>query len=121
MCKVCCKKINKNHRALKCKTCNHKVHMYCNKISLQVYKKLKEDENSEVWMCISCSGDVFPFTNFDSDNTESSTNIQDLDIKLNDKDQKTLELISNLILENTDPENENNSFIQLGTQTIGSF
>ena len=110
LCNVCYKNINKNHRALKCKTCDHKVHIHCNKISPQTYQRLKEKENSEIWMCISCHNDVFPFRTLDSDSDESETNIQDLDVRLNQKDKKTLELISSLILENSDPDNENASF-----------
>ena len=113
ICNVCKLKL-KNIRSLKCKTCNHKVHIKCNKTSPLDYKKLKENESSETWMCISCKIEAFPFSNYNEDglpyDETNTSNIEEISIRLNDHDKKTLKLISNLISENTDPDIEEPSF-----------
>ena len=118
LCKVCDTRL-KNKRSLKCKTCDQKVHITCNKTSPQMYKKLKDNENSEVWMCISCMENAFPFYSLDADGLPNEDKnlhkLENLNVKLNENDKKTLELINNLISQNTDPNNEENPFCKYYT------
>ena len=113
LCIVCDLKI-KNKRSLKCRTCNHMVHIYCNKTSPQTYKKLKEHENCETWMCISCKVNTLPFANLDADGlpyeNDQTSKLDELNIRLNDRDKKTIDLINSLIAQNADPNNEEINF-----------
>ena len=113
LCKVCDQKI-KNKRSLKCKICDCIVHMTCNKTTPQLYKKLKDNENSEIWMCICCRTSAFPFSNLDADglpyDDDNVHKLENLNVRLNANDKKTLELINNLITQNTDPESEEKPF-----------
>ena len=52
-CKICNNPVVKNHEAVQCDKCQLWVHMKCNKINIQTYNKLKEEETA--WYCISCS------------------------------------------------------------------
>ena len=52
--------------------------MKCNKINVQTYNMLKEDEIA--WFCISCSKDAFPFS--DLNENEFYTTAQGKKIKV---------------------------------------
>ena len=69
----CCNPVAKNHKAMQCDKCQLWVHIKYNKINVQTYNLLKEDETT--WYCISCSKDLLPFSSLtDSD---FHTTIQD--------------------------------------------
>ena len=48
------------HKAIQCDKCQLWVHIKCNKINVQTYNFLIEDETT--WYCISCSKDLYPFS-----------------------------------------------------------
>ena len=58
-CKICNSTVAKNHKEIQCDKCQLCVHIKCNKINVQTYNLLKEDEI--MWYCKSCSKDFFPF------------------------------------------------------------
>ena len=66
-CKICNNPVAKNHKAVQCDKCQLWVHMKCNKINIQTYNMLKEDKT--VWYCISCSKDVFIFSELNGNDT----------------------------------------------------
>ena len=59
-CNICNNPVAKNHKAIQCDKCQLWVHITCNKINLQRYNLLIEDEST--WYCISCSKDLYPFS-----------------------------------------------------------
>ena len=59
-CKICWNPVVKNYKAIQCDKCQFWLHIKCNKINVQAYNLLKEDEAT--WYCISCSKDLFPFS-----------------------------------------------------------
>ena len=59
-CNICNNPVAKNHKAIQCDKCQLWVHIKCNKINVQTYKLLIEDETT--WYCISCSKDLYPFS-----------------------------------------------------------
>ena len=84
----------KNIRSLKCKTCHQTVHIKCNKTSPHDYKKLKENECSETWLCILCKTDAFPFSNYNEEGLPydemNTSNLEEISIRLSDHDKKHL-------------------------------
>ena len=59
-CKIRNNPVAKNRKAIQGDKCQLWVHIKCNKINVQTYNLLKEDEIT--WYCISRSNDVFPFS-----------------------------------------------------------
>ena len=51
-CNICNNPVAKNHKAIQCDKCQLWVHIKCNKINVQTYNLLIEDEST--WYCISC-------------------------------------------------------------------
>lgn len=132
-CGVCKRSVHGNHRYLICNICQLRVHIGCNFIPVSVYEELKLQNNTDTdtnntdttenteninFSCNTCFNKALPFghenyNDFYSTNylgLNHSSNIENLEITL-DKNTKTqIKQISQLILENTDPENENSGF-----------
>jgi len=117
-CKICCKNIRKNAKAICCSICHHKVHIDCNHINKKAYLSLIEPDNKEVFYCSPCQNSLMPFghesnqvfeqTNLLGLNQES--NLENHAVNISKDEQKTISHLSKIILENTDPNNENSSF-----------
>ena len=54
--KSCCQ----NHKAVKCDNCDLWIHIKCNKINVQTYNLLINDNT--VWYCLTCSKKLYPFS-----------------------------------------------------------
>ena len=118
ICEICQKIIRKNSKIVCCNICNQKVHIDCNHISKKIYETLIEPENNEVFYCSPCLNSLFPFGN-QSNQTFNQTNVMGLNtetnlenhaFKINKIEQKTINHLSKLILENTNPNNESINF-----------
>ena len=63
-CGICKKIVNKNQKAINCSVCSEWVHIKCNRVSVNEYEKLVEEE-SIPWQCILCHiedmASKFPF------------------------------------------------------------
>ena len=120
-CSVCSKSVRKNDRAVFCDVCNFWVHIKCNNITPSEYKNLKWQDNTESFICISSLKENLPFS-FISDECLKLTaqnglniddsNLENINFTLNRNEKKTIKQITNLIIENSDPENENSKFCQ---------
>ena len=56
-CGICNKNIAEGHRAIRCDTCNYKVHIKCNNTDANTYKKVKDDPQT----CLKCKEENIPF------------------------------------------------------------
>ena len=117
-CSVCQKCVKTNDRALCCDICEKWVHIKCNEITPAKYKELQNYEDSEPFICIACIRSELPFG---FENNEclkltmekglgSESNLENINFNISRNERKTINQISQLIIENTDPENENNDF-----------
>ena len=70
-CKICNNPVAKKHKAVQYDKCQLWVHRKYNKINIQTYTMLKEDETT--WYCISCSKDVFLFSDLNDNEFHTST------------------------------------------------
>ena len=61
LCEICCNSVAKNEKPIQCDKCQLQAHIKCNKMNVQTYKVLIEDETT--WYCNSCYKDLFPFSN----------------------------------------------------------
>ena len=52
-CGICLNPVAKNHKAVKCDNCDLWIHIKCNKINVQTYNLLINDNT--VWYCLTCS------------------------------------------------------------------
>ena len=59
-CGICLNIVAKNHKAVKCDSCELWIHIKCNKINVQAYNLLINDNT--VWYCLTCSKKLFPFS-----------------------------------------------------------
>ena len=59
-CKISEKPVAKNHQAIQCDSCNHWIHIKCNKIKLETYKHL-QSSIAELY-CIKCFANIIPFS-----------------------------------------------------------
>ena len=114
-CGVCKKAVAINHRAIQCDVCKFWIHIKCNNVTPPKYEEYKDDDDP--WLCINCIKASLPFGELDNKlfylnqqgiSTQSNLNKMSFSIKPNDK--KLIKQITNLIIENTDPENENSKF-----------
>jgi len=70
-CGICSKNVNNNQRAIKCVKCKFKIHLKCNEISDEDYKRIGESCSSSLsllakdWSCLRClvisNSELFPF------------------------------------------------------------
>ena len=58
-CSSCHKNVNKNHRAILCDICDQWIHLKCNLLNRNDYKKLQNDPSP--FFCLPCSSTIFPF------------------------------------------------------------
>ena len=117
-CSICQKKVRENAKAVLCDICEKWVHIGCNYVSKQSYEFFEKSDDSETFYCSSCLNVVIPFGN-ESDQTFSQTNViglnnesdlENLSVFINKNEQKLINQISNLILENADPDSQNANF-----------
>ena len=116
-CSICLHSVNKNHRAILCDICNLWVHIGCSYISPNRYKayqqenEIESDKNNPFY-CNRCIKDLLAFGN-ETDNSfhltntlgiNSESNLHDLNITLDQTEKRKVKQISELILENADPE-----------------
>lgn len=125
-CGVCKRSVHGNHRFILCDICHLRVHIGCNFISISTYEELRaQRDNNDIpnnektkFHCSSCLNNEVPFGN-QNNNIFHSTNslghnhdshIENIEISLDKATKNQIKQISQLILENTDPENENTNF-----------
>ena len=64
-CGICKKSVAKNHRAIQCDNCDSWIHIKCQYLDSNDYKKFQND-SSRTFLCIPCKSDLFPFTNLNN-------------------------------------------------------
>ena len=62
-CSICYKNVNANHRAVFCDACKYWVHCGCNYLTKHDYDRLKKEDESINWFCLSCIKDNIPYSN----------------------------------------------------------
>ena len=77
-CGICEKPVAKNHKAIQCDKCKLWVHIKCNKINVQTYNLLINDEST--WYCLKCVQTIFPFSEVNKEEFHST--IQGKKIKM---------------------------------------
>ena len=117
-CSICQKNVRGNAKAVCCDLCDQWVHINCNFITPKIYDELMDPENNDSFYCNKCINKELPF-GLQTDETFNQTNIlglnnesnlENLTFKLSKNEKKSINHISNLILENNDPNNENSNF-----------
>jgi len=117
-CSICNLHVRGNAKAVCCDICDKWVHIGCNNISNLKYTELSEPDNNESFVCLSCMNSALPFGK-ENDKTFTQTNtlglnrnshIDDLNFKLSNFEKKSMNYLSNLILQNNDPNNQNSNF-----------
>ena len=103
-CGKCKKPVAINHRAIQCDVCNFWTHIKCDNVSTTNYNVLMDEGNKTKWICNSCINTTLPC----ADATQS--NLKNINFTINPTDKNLIKEITNLIIENTDPENSNTNF-----------
>ena len=114
-CSICNSQVRGNSKAVCCDVCDQWVHISCNSISSKLYEKLMEPDNNDTFICNKC---ILPFcSQTDEESVQTNvlglnnkSNVKNFGFKLNKNEKKSINHISNLILENNDPGNENSNF-----------
>ena len=118
-CGLCNKPVGSNHRSIQCDVCNFWVHIKCNNISPSKYDELvnQKENDKEPWICINCINSNLPFGQnsnkifyLNQNGIATESNLEEIRFSLSRNDKELAKQISNLIIENTDPENENTNF-----------
>ena len=124
-CGICKKAVANNQKAIECDICHFWVHCKCNFVPISEYNDLMDDANNNLinekdkkkWICITCINNNISLGNLDdkefylhSKGINSDCNLENITFNLSDNDKKLTEMISKLIIENTDPENTNSNF-----------
>ena len=65
-CNVCCRKVQKRHKAIQCDICQNWVHIKCNFLDEKTYKKLQT--SSDPWYCLTCLKSILPFSTITNEN-----------------------------------------------------
>ena len=114
-CGLCYKAVANNHRSIQCDICDLWIHIKCNNISPSKYEELMSD--SEPWICIKCINSHLPFGQcndkifyINQDGVSTESNLENLKFSTNKNDKQLKKQICDLIIENTDPQNENKNF-----------
>ena len=63
-CRACKRTIAKNHRKLKCTTCNYRIHIKCNKTEPNDYNN---SPNKLIQTCLKCLEESIPFHTLDDE------------------------------------------------------
>ena len=116
-CGLCHKPVAKNHRSVQCDVCKFWIHIKCNNIPPSVYNNELIDDNKNPWICLKCINEALPFSEYDNKSfflTQKGitieNNLEILDLSMSTKDKNIMKKISNLIIENTNPDNKNSKF-----------
>ena len=116
-CGVCEKAVAETHNALQCDICDKWVHIKCNFVSKDLYNSyIHENEGDKSkWICINCINSNLPFSTLNEKsfylNSRGIHNDCDLDkfnFSLDPSDKQITDQISKMIIESTDPDNNNN-------------
>ena len=114
-CGICKKAVGNNHRAIQCDVCKFWVHIKCNNISPPTYQEYIGDDDP--WICINCIKTTLPFGNLDNklfyinqQGVATQSNLDNIRFTINPADKNLINQITNLIIENTDPDNPNSKF-----------
>ena len=114
-CGICNKSVASNHRAIQCETCKFWIHIKCNNISPPQYTKYMSDDDP--WICAKCIKTNLPFSEIDNklfylnqQGISTQSNIEKIKLSIKPADKNLINQITNLIIENTNPENENRKF-----------
>ena len=118
-CGLCNRPVGSNHRSIQCDVCNFWVHIKCNNISPSKYDELvnQNENDKEPWICINCINSNLPFGQnsnkifyLNQNVIATESNLEEIRFSLSRNDKELAKQIYNLIIENTDPENENTNF-----------
>ena len=60
-CRICHKRVAKNHNAVCCNVCNQWVHISCNNINRYTYSKLQKELQAP-WYCKKCIKNTIPYS-----------------------------------------------------------
>ena len=114
-CGLCYKAVGDNHRSIQCDVCDLWIHIKCNNISPSKYEELIGDK--EPWICIKCINSYLPFGQcndkifyINQEGVSTESNLENLKFSTNQNDKQLKKNICDLIIENTDPQNENKNF-----------
>ena len=122
-CSVCKKCVKTSDRAVLCGYCEKWVHIKCNQITPAQYNDLQHEKDTEPFLCITCIKSELPF-GFENNESLKLTmekglnihsNLEHIDFNIKRNERKTINQISQLIIENTDPENQNSGFCKYYT------
>ena len=69
-CGICEKPVAKNHKATQCNKCKLWVQIKCNKINVQKYNLLINNEST--WYCLKCVRTVFSFSELNKEEFHST-------------------------------------------------
>ena len=61
LCRVCCKEVKDNHRAISCDACDTWSHLKCSDVSIKLYNHLTHLSNFK-WTCTKCRDNEEPIT-----------------------------------------------------------
>ena len=124
-CSICKKNVRGNAKAVCCDICDNWVHIKCNSITHQRYAELTEPDNDVTFYCNTCINTEMPFGSVSNDsfiqtnilglNNENDSNLENLNFKLSKNEKQSISHLSNLILQNNDPNNENTNFCKYYT------
>jgi len=141
-CGVCKKAVAKTHNALLCGNCENWVHIKCNSVSKDLYNSYKNQDVltngilQSKWICINCINSNLPFSHvnnkefiFNSMGIHAEGDFDTFNFSLSNSDKQITTQISNMIIENTDPDNNNNfckyyetdDFLNAGFENISNF
>ena len=96
-CGVCNKTVAKNHNAVYCDSCDRWVHLKCNFLNKNTYRKLQKDNSP--WFCINCVKNHLPF--------QSQANINNNQNYISlDKSTTISDLLENLDMNEENPSSE---------------
>ena len=114
-CGICKKAVAINHRAIQCDVCKFWVHIKCNNVTPPKYEEYMDDDDP--WLCINCIKASLPFGELDNklfylnqQGISTQSNLEKMNFTINPTDKNLIKQITNLIIENTDPEHGNNKF-----------
>lgn len=124
-CGICKKPVAINHNALVCDICNQWIHIKCNFVSKDLYNQFIdehsnpsiEEKDKSNWICINCINSNLAFGHLDeksfhlnSKGITDNCNLDNFNFSLSQSDKQITEQISKMIIENTDPDNNNQNF-----------
>ena len=91
---ICTKAVGDNDNSIYCDKCNLWVNIKCNNLKFIDYLYL--NENDELWFCLNCNTELFPFGTLNNNIFNQYINSRNPQNKNNDEDNS-----SNLVLKPT--------------------